>query len=125
MIVTQSKIYSLPLNAKTIRVSMRNMIYLRAVCTGTIAAISLYLKAAMAPLDLGGINAEAIFNVALNGEILFSDPDKPTIELGELGVEKTGLSIPVNKYDVMALNLESIEGRAGRVVTWMIEINKT
>lgn len=124
MIVTQSKIYLLPGTAKTIRFPMRNMLYLRAVCTGTIIASSLRLSSPLGSLELGGINAEAVFNVRLNGSALCSDPDKPTIDLGEMTVEKSGLSVSVSKYDVMVLDLESIVGRAGRSITWMIEIDK-
>jgi hypothetical protein len=123
MIVTQSKIYLLPSNAKTIRVARMQMLYMRALATGTITSIAIYLSAPLAPLVTGG-TAEAIFNVRLNGSALFTGANKPTLADGAESVTKTGLSIAVNKFDVLVLDLESIDGRAGRSVMLMVDIDK-
>lgn len=126
--VTQSKIYQLPsqANTKSVVSPMRLMIYLRAMRGGVITGTSVYLSTPMAPLGLSSPpDAEAIFNVRLNGTALFTGANRPKMQTSENFVEKTGLSVAVNKYDAMVLDLESIVGRAGRIVTWMIDIDES
>lgn len=98
------------------------MIYLRAIATGTITALTIYLATPLAPFHYNGTTAEAVWNVRKNGVALFSGAGKPVMTIGQSSVSKTGLSIAVIKHDVLVFDLESIDGRAGTIVAAVMDI---
>lgn len=120
----QSSIYELPESGgKSIQKALSQMIYLRAIATGTITALTIYLATPLAPFHYNGATAEAVWNVRKNGTALFTGGDKPQMSIGNTGVAKTGLSVSITKGDVLCVDLESIDGRAGTMVVFVMDVN--
>lgn len=127
MSITQSKIYG-PGDAGTVSQikaiinPVFNMIYMRALRTGSIGFMGIYLASAASPLNPGDPSANLIFQAKVNGSAIFSDGDKPEILNGQSEIEIENVGFEVNKYDTLVLDLEQLIGRASRSITWIVEI---